>query len=423
MVDNQTTLKKKRNNKRKARKIALLFLLTGITAVLLIVETYAWFIGTASVETNTFEIGVESGDSLELSLDGTNWSTSLDLSKDSIMGTAGDGANKAYTGHTNIWPSDTTGLVPLSTDGASDPAANGRLKLYGKSSLTGTGGGYRLISTRIDNYSSAGTGALVSEQNGYVAFDMFIRNGTGVDYIEEYNQLDDEALYLTTSSSVKAGAAGSPSYGLENSVRLAFVQIGRVPSATAVAGDITSISCTASESPAAEGVTNTSLCNVTDTTIWEPNHAAHDERLITYFNKVCKKKTVTPGTPEGTPATISYADACEALTASSAVNTYVVNSNITSADQVDIYDGINGATSTKLTAVDTFTDEEKAKEGADRPAFMYIAPNSVTKVRVYIYLEGQDVDNYDLASLGNSIKINFGFTKDQWDLAEDLETA
>ena len=423
MVDNQTTLKKKRNNKRKARKIALLFLLTGITAVLLIVETYAWFIGTASVETNTFEIGVESGDSLELSLDGTNWSTSLELSKDSIMGTAGDGANKAYTGHTNIWPSDTTGLVPLSTDGASDPAANGRLKLYGKSSLTGTGGGYRLISTRIDNYSSAGTGALVPEQNGYVAFDMFIRNGTGVDYIEEYNQLDDEALYLTTSSSVKAGAAGSPSYGLENSVRLAFVQIGRVPSATAVAGDITSISCTASASPAAEGVTNTSLCNVTNTTIWEPNHAAHDERLITYFNKVCKKKTVTPGTPEGTPATISYADACEALTASSAVNTYVVNSNITTADQVDIYDGINGATSTKLTAVDTFTDEEKAKEGADRPAFMYIAPNSVTKVRVYIYLEGQDVDNYDLASLGNSIEINFGFTKDQWDLAEDLETA
>ena len=54
---------------------------------------------------------------------------------------------------------------------------------------------------------------------------------------------------------------------------------------------------------------------------------------------------------------------------------------------------------------------------------MYIAPNSVTKVRVYIYLEGQDVDNYDLASLGNSIKINFGFTKDQWDLAEDLENA
>lgn len=421
MNDNQTTLKKKRNNKRKARKIALLFMLTGITAVLLIVETYAWFIGTASVETNTFEIGVETGDALELSLDGANWDTSLTLNKESILGTASEGT-KAYTGHTNIWPDDTTGLIPLSTDGASDPAANGRLKLYGKSSLTGTGGGYRLISTRINNYGEAASGGMVSEQNGYVAFDLFIRNGTGVDYIADYNQLDDEALYLTTNSKVEAGAAGTPSYGLENSVRLAFVQIGRVASATADVSDITSISCTSAASPAAEGVTNTSLCNVTNTAIWEPNHASHDERLITYFNKVCKKKTVTPGEGE-TPATISYGEACEALTASTALQTYVVNTNIVSSDQVDIYDGINGATSGKLTAVDTFTDEEKLKEGADRPAFMYIAPNSVTKVRVYIYLEGQDVDNYDLASLGNSIKINFGFTKDQWDLSADIEEA
>ena len=421
MTDNQTTLKKKRNNKRKARKIAILFLLTGITAVLLIVETYAWFIGTATVNTNTFEIGVTSGDSLELSLDGANWGTSLTLSKDAILGTAGEGGSKAYTGHTNVWPSDETGLIPLSTDGKSDPDANGRLKLYGKSSLTGTGGGYRLISTRIDNHSESAEGGMVSEQNGYVAFDLFIRNGTGVDYIADYNQLDDEALYLTTDSKVQSGAAGSPSYGLENSVRVAFVQIGRVPSATATAGDITSISCTDSVTPAAEGVTNTSLCNVTNSTIWEPNHKSHDERLVTYFNKVCKKKTVTPGTPEGTPATISYGEACEALTTTTELQTYVVNQNILSSDQVDIYDGINGATASKLTAVDTFTDDEKLKEGAERPAFFYIAPNSVTKVRVYIYLEGQDVDNYDLASLGNSIKINFGFTKDQWDLSVEDE--
>ena len=41
----------------------------------------------------------------------------------------------------------------------------------------------------------------------------------------------------------------------------------------------------------------------------------------------------------------------------------------------------------------------------------------ITKVRVYLYLEGQDVDNYDLISLGKTIKINFGFTKDQFDLS------
>ena len=45
---------------------------------------------------------------------------------------------------------------------------------------------------------------------------------------------------------------------------------------------------------------------------------------------------------------------------------------------------------------------------------MTLAPNSITKVRVYIYIEGQDVDNYDFASLGKQISVNFGFTKERF---------
>ena len=52
--------------------------------------------------------------------------------------------------------------------------------------------------------------------------------------------------------------------------------------------------------------------------------------------------------------------------------------------------------------------------GMDRPTFMTLAPNSITKVRVYVYIEGQDVDNYDFASLGKQIKVNFGFTKERF---------
>ena len=51
---------------------------------------------------------------------------------------------------------------------------------------------------------------------------------------------------------------------------------------------------------------------------------------------------------------------------------------------------------------------------------MTLAPNSVTKVRVYVYIEGQDVDNYDFASLGKQISVNFGFTKERF-TAEDIE--
>ena len=50
----------------------------------------------------------------------------------------------------------------------------------------------------------------------------------------------------------------------------------------------------------------------------------------------------------------------------------------------------------------------------ERPTFMKLAPNSITKVRVYIWIEGQDVDNYDFASLGRKISVNFGFTKERY---------
>ena len=56
----------------------------------------------------------------------------------------------------------------------------------------------------------------------------------------------------------------------------------------------------------------------------------------------------------------------------------------------------------------------KLKTGVDRPAFITLAPNSITKIRVYIYIEGQDIDNYDFASIGKQISVNFGFTKERF---------
>ena len=56
----------------------------------------------------------------------------------------------------------------------------------------------------------------------------------------------------------------------------------------------------------------------------------------------------------------------------------------------------------------------KELESTDRPEFIRLAPNSITKLRVYVWLEGQDIDNYDFASLGKKISVNFGFTKERY---------
>lgn len=411
MEEIKTSIRNK-SKRRKNRKIAWLFSLTGITAIILIVETYAWFIGTGSVYANEFQIGVSAGENLLLSLDGATWDDTIDISEAAIAAKGADSDGKSYEGNTNHWAGQ-NGLVPVSTDGAVTPEV-GRLKLYGKSSITATPGGFRLISTQIDNYNESAT-----EKDGYVAFDMFIKNGSGTDYIPEYNELDDEAIYLTKDSSVEAIPSGEKNYGLANSVRVAFVQVGRVASTTQDTSTITSISC-------AEDIsTNTPLCEDTKTTIWEPNDTKHDSNLVSYFTRVCKQKQLV--TPEGGgTAEIKYGtEPCAEVKDGTATNTYVVNKNITSSDSVDVYDGLNGftvGTDYKLTLLDTFTDTEKVGVDSERPAFFKLAANSITKIRVYIYLEGQDVDNYDLASLGETIKIKFGFTKDQLDLASEIET-
>lgn len=427
LENNEISLKKVSKNKRKTRKIALLFLLTGITAVLLVVETYAWFIGLTTIKVEDFQIGVSTDDSFKMSLDGEDWDTTLTISKENVI-------TNGYEGHTNKWVDDYDastglgGLIPISTAGEADDTNYGRLKLFGKSSMTATGGGFRLIADPIDNKTSG-------EGEGYLVFDLFIRNGTGTDYIADYNRADDEAVYLTAESTVTVEKAGTVTddYGLANSVRVAFVQIARTASAGADAGKAAELTCSSTGN---EG--STSLCKEAgNVVIWEPNHDKHHASLVTYFNNVCKTKTAgegvgspfvyggTDGTTACTPVKGEGSNPNTALTATSHVPTYVVSNKIKSDDKVDIYDGLNGYTGTVggesdtlLVESETFTDADKNTTGAARKPFFYLAPNSITKIRVYIYLEGQDVDNYDLISNGSKVKINFGFTKDQWNMAD-----
>ena len=138
------------------------------------------------------------------------------------------------------------------------------------------------------------------------------------------------------------------------------------------------------------------------------------------------------------------ASTCNTVVNGLAYKTYAIGKEITSPNSVDVYDGsdynkyttdiassYNEVINTSIPgandgdpAIDTsgkylypvpyFTDTMKLKTGVDRPTFMTLAPNSVTKVRVYIYLEGQDIDNYDFASIGKQISVKFGFTKERF---------
>ena len=430
----------KRNGK-KSKKIRKLIITCTLSAIVLIVSTYTWFIGMQTVNVNPFEISVATTEGLFLSMDGKSWVYNLDINDDTPV----------YTGNTNTWAEE--GLKPISTVGDVDPEVS-RLKLFEKASLTTSPGGYRLLASRVKNYKDE-KGNL-QQGEGYVAFDLFIKNLSGHAYYTSNEVLNEEAIYLTTDSSVIVKNTGADDTqlqtGIENSIRVGFVQIGRVESTTESVDTITGISCsyedTDSSTKYSESTKVTSTCR--NAQIWEPNEAKHVSNAKNwYLNSCITRKAGDAGKDVTKPASYNVAtyDADGSLKTAATycadftgkVPTYAITRELKIEDNVDVYDGLKFNTYTgnsieqkdyptydaasdksgyKLVEFPYFTDEMKNKKSTNRPTFMTLAPNSITKVRVYIWLEGQDIDNYDFASLGAKISVNFGFTKERF--TEDI---
>ena len=412
----------KKRSEKQNKKIRNLVLFCSLCAILLSVSTYAWFIGMKTVNVAEFDVKIATTEGLFLSMDGADWKYELDAKN-----------TAAYAGNANTWADgEGEGLIPMSSVGDMDEDSS-RMKLYEKGSLTVSPGGYRLLASRVHNYDTllAEGGTEYKEGKGYVAFDLFVKNVSGQEYYVENNPLNEEAIYLTTNSTVKVANAGVDggvaNTGIENSVRVAFVQLGRVKADTTEAANITGITCADKE--AGEGqVQVTGICR--DAQIWEPNDAKHEQNALNWYKTSCLQRkedgtTVMDKASYGT-------EECTAITTTEAVPTYAISRRIDIADQVNIYDGTKfnsyvansvdyktyaqaeDKSTYKLVDFPYFTDTMKNIAGANRPQFMTLAPNSITKLRVYIYIEGQDIDNYDFASLGKKITVNFGFTKERY---------
>lgn len=382
----------KKKDSWNAKRIRNLLIVCSLIIILILAATYAWFVGMQAINISGFSVEIASTNGLLLSLNGRLWDTTVSISKDTLD-------QDSYPDHTNTWGG--AGLKPVSTIGEMDNTSS-RLKLYEKTSLMNTKGGYRLLSSQINN--------LAKEQDGYLVFDLFIKNLSGTDYNTEWGAKDEEAIYLLSSSEVGIGSAGRENTGIENSVRVAFAQVGRVVATTTNPYEITGITCSSNSLV-------TGICRTAQ--IWEPNDTAHVANAISWYNKSCSKRTGADVLAKG-----SYNGNCKPITDGKGYDTYVVSGKITSDDGVNIYDGedYNGYSSSgsKLKAYNCFTDSDKIKTGTDRPTFMTLAPNSITKVRVYVYIEGQDIDNYEYSMIGKMVSVGFGFTKQRF-VETDIE--
>ena len=395
----------KKRNKKHERRVKRLIVSCALCAIILIASTYAWFIGMKTVNVEAFDVEIAAIDGLSLSLDGKTWSDIVTINKENHLDPSVVGA-----GSTNSWGGD-GGLVPMSSVGKINDTSS-RLTLYEKGSFTATPGGYRVMASEVTN-----SGA--KEARGYVAFDLFVKNLSGTEYYKTYDPFNEEAIYLTTESEVTVSDSGADAEktGIENSVRVAFAQIGRVKADTTDDSAIRAINCSSNGEV-------TKICSQRDATIWEPNDTAHVANAISWYTTSCKKRTAADLTQDS-----SYSGTCGTVRDEAYVPTYAISGVIDETDQVDVYDGteFNGYTNSiatsaqkgKLMKVPTFTDTMKKLTGTQRPTLFTLAPNSITKVRVYVWIEGQDVDNYDFASLGKQISVAFGFSKERF-TGEDI---
>ena len=336
-----------RRSRKSKRKLNSLLLALLLSAILLIVSTYAWFSANKTVEITGITAKVSAAEGLQISLDAKTWGTSVEVNETTLNAAK----TVTATNLANMQPDMClpTELHPVSTTGAA--TSDGITFYSGQVSSDGT------------TLTSA---AQATATNNYIVFDIYLKNSS--------SQAKD-TLQLNGNSSVALGKTtgklGVENTGLENCPRVAIELFDNTAPLTAQQTTVTAL--TAGTSPAVS--------------IWEPNYNRHilevvtnDGRIATdssEFSTLGLKSSGTNGTLTG----INGTEATDFMAATTTIQTGATVGNATNM----------------IKAIGTGNLE--------------LTGNAITKARVYIWLEGQDPDCIDTASTGVSFNTTIKFCK------------
>ena len=352
-----------RRSRKSKRRLNSSFMALLLTAIMLIISTYAWFSANREVLITGITAKVSAAEGLQISLDAENWSASVEVSQ-SKLSALGTSVNNY------VWPTE---LTPVSTDGTI--SGTDAAFVYGDINDDGS------ILKAIKNAPASG--------GRYISFDVYLKNSSSTS--------GGDKLQLNTTSSVAIHTkketeddtyAGQAETGLENCVRAGVLLYSTKNTFTTGVSTIRS-------SP----VGNAPLF-----AIWEPNYKQHIDEVV------ANDERITNGT--STFQTLAM------LPATNGFNIKGVNGTTTTAVKVDANDAeIDGSSGTYMGAPTTLTSDAgtvtavtdmKAVDGTSQ---LMLGQNSIMKARVYIWLEGQDPDCNDTASTGRAFDIAIGFTK------------
>ncbi len=335
-----------RRSRKSKRRMNSMFLSLLLTALLLIMSTYAWFTANRQVQINTITAKVSAAEGLQISLDGKTWKTSITVDPTELA-KAGQVSAAAETSPGKLsWPDD---LEPVSTIGEVSSAD----VVFQKGKYTS--------GKDLDSITNAPLSNL-----DYIAFDVYLKNSSSQ---------GNDPLQLDAGSSVVIGS-GTANTGLEYSPRVGFLLYDQTANFT---DDVD----TKIKALTSTGDTSSKF------SIWEPNAKGHIDEVVTNNEEV---------------------------TANTANSTYGLTAGSTSATKVEGIVTTAAAVSGK-SALQTTMQTTAASLGAamnltdTAGANLTLAKNKIMKMRVYIWLEGQDPDCIDTASTGVSFDTTIKFCK------------
>lgn len=342
-------MEKKKKNKK--RKLGSLLLLLFLTVVMLATSTYAWFTANKTVTISDINVYVATSSGLQISTNATDWKT-LILNDDITAGyTLQDGGNTLDD--KNQFPTE---LSPVSTVGTANA---GLLNMY-KGTVAADmddGGTFKLTATK-ETEAKGTTGA-------FIAFDIFLKTEKAED------------LYLQNGSGVTVTDAKADN-GLQYASRMAFVIEGNT---------------TATDKP----YNMANKFEASDIKILEPNYDGHTANGITngqlYYTQYGDMSGLTAGKNN---AKVAYDGVKDVITTGIAL----AQTNATN----------NAEKFQRVTTIELKDDFSNAAETETNKLLYPSFPAGVTKMRVYLWIEGQDIDCENNAS-GSYLTFNISFTQ------------
>lgn len=334
--------------KKDKHRFYLSIIVIILLGILLIFSTYAWFSTALNVRVKTFNMIVTKNSGLSISFDAINYDRAIEISEDVLI----NKLVETYPNNLSQWAAN--GLVPVSSPGITNNNS------YFFDIYSSSGVRYK-TKDMTDGFISTALARENSRRafNNFIAFDLFLKNETGSP-IDDNLYLEHDTEFVMTSKE-----STEEMIGLVNSARIGFVKVGSVPINTPVS-TIQNLGCN----------------NNCQSIIYEPNSLEHSDLSIERAKKfgINLKKG----------------------------NSFPTYAYIKAGGPFEIADTVSGSVALDYNYFKlqkTITEDD-----FDRPLFSI--PNGITKLRVYVWLEGQDIDSLETDSEGAEVSISISFVKD-----------